>query len=606
MEFNTPYNRQSNIKFEDTEEKIRKRKEIQDWVFGNNFSNSGNNVIVPNNNNNLYSYKNNYNNNIQYNNNLQINPINNMNTYPIPFLSINPTNNQPNYLNNRFGNNNINDNLHPNNLQKYQNNSVNSFFDLNTSVKDIQKKIEKEKYINDLKKQMEEDRQRAIITKKKIEEQNRIDEKKNEEYYLQKERQEEEYERLRKLKKNRKLKSQFGIDGNILTISNDNKYKSNSQSIDNLELNNQEQNKTNEQIQKINNYQSQNNINGYPRNTFEEKEELKNYVDQQYRDLFKSVEMLIDNQKLYGANNLSKTLEQQRYLNNFNNLFKFPKFERKFNYKDKMKKYYISNDVVSKKVENDYDYIFKNLSDLDYLTKNYKRKMSPKVFYSDNKIDTLNPYYKSYDIKDKYKIKEPQENRENKDDKFGNKEDNVENKENVDNQEINGAKEIIENQEVNEVDENVDNQEINENEDEDNGDNEENINNLQIIENKDDNNYSQEINDNSDLNKGFLYIKEDDTNNIQNNIQIKEEVEEQKENEIENNNDIINEVNKIDDDKNIMYGKEETEVNNPNINKINNKKEDNPVLRYENNEKEEDEYEEYEIEEEEEEAEAEK
>ena len=614
MEFNTPYNRQSNLKFEDTEEKIRKRKEIQDWVFGNNFPSSGNNVIVPNNNNNLYNYKNNYNNNIQYGNNLQINPINNMNTYPIPFLYINPTNNPPNYLNNRFGNNNINDNLYSNNLQKYKKNSVNSFFDLNTSDKDLQKKIEKEQYRNDLKKQMEEDRQRAINKKKEIEEQNRIDEKKNEEYYLQKERQEQEYEQLRKLKKNRKLKSQFGIDGNILTLSNDNKFKSNSQSIDNLPLNNQEQNKSNEQAQNINNYQSQKNINGYPRNSFEEKEELKNYVDQQYRDLFKSVEMLIDNQKLYGLNSLSKTFEQQRYLNsinNFNNLFRFPKFEKKINYKDKMKKYYISNDVVSKKVENDYDYIFKELSDLDNLTKNYKRKMSPKVFYSDNKKATLNPYYKNYDIKDKYKIKEPEENEENKDnqvenkdDNVGNKENNVENKENVDNQEINGVKENIENQEENEVRENTDNQEMNEAED--NGGNEENMNNLQTNEFIDYNNYNQEFNDNSDLNKGFYDIKEDDTNNTKSNIQIKEEVEGQKEQEIENNNNNINEINKNDDDKNNMYGIEENgDVNNPNNNEINIRKDENKVLRYENKEKEEDEdeyeYEEYEIEEEEEE-----
>ena len=625
MEFNTPYNRKSNIKFEDTEEKIRKRKEIQDWVIGNNFSNSGNSMAVQNNNN-IYSYKNNYNNNIQYNTNLQFNPNNNMVIYPIPFLYINPTNNPPNYINNRFIKNNINDNLYSNNLQRYQNNSVNSFFDLNTSQKDIQKKIEKEKYRNDLKKQMEEDRQRAINKKKEIDEQNRIDEIKNEEYYLQKEKQEEEYEQLRKLKKNRKLKSQFSIDGNILTISNDNKYKINSQSIDNLTLNTQEKNKTNEQAQKISNHQSQSNIGGYPRNTFEEKEELKNYVDQQYRDLFKSMEVLIDNQMLYGANNLSKTFEQQKYLNNynsFNNLFKFPKFERKNNlpYKNKMKKYYISNDVISKKVENDYDYIFKELSDLDNLTKNYKRRMSPKLFYNDNRNGNMNSYFKNYGIKNKYKIKETQENKDDKEEnqtdnktenEAGNKDDNIENKENIENQDVNEVIENAENQDVNEVTEDVDNQEINENkEDFDNQEvnevkddnNEEKDNNLKINEIQVDNNYGIESNDNSALNKGFYDIKLDDTNNIQNNTQIKEEVDGQI--EIENNNDNINEVNKNDGDKNGIYEMEENEdVNTPDINEINNRKEENNAIKYENKEKEkeeeEDEYEEYEVEEEEE------
>jgi len=601
MEFNTPYNRQKNRIIEDTEEKIRKRKEIQDWVFGNNFPNSGNNVIVSNNNN-LYSYKNNYDNNIQYNANLQLNPINNMNTYPLPYLYINPTNNASNYLNN-----NINNNLYSNNLQNYQNNSVSSFFDLNTSQKDLQKKIEKDKYRNELKRQMEEDRQRAINKKKQLEEQNRIDEIKNEEYYLQKEKQEEAYEQLRKLKKNRKLKSQFGIDGNILTISNDNKYKINSQSIDNSTQNIQEENKTNEQIQNNNNYQSPNNIRGYPRSTFEEKEELKNYVDQQYNDLFKSVEILIDNQKLYGANNLSKTFEQQRYLNNsnnFNNMFRFPKLERKVNYKDEMKKYYISNDVISKKVENDYDYIFKELSDLDNLTKNYKRKMSPKIFYDDNKKDNFNSLIKNYDIKNKYKIKVPQENEENKEekDKTENKIDNVENKENIDNQEINGVKESIENQGVNEPQENVNNQGINEAKD-DNGDNEANSNNLQTNKVKDENNYSLENNNNnSDLNKGFYDIKEDEENNSQNNAQIKEEMEGQKENEIENNNKNINEENKNDDNNNIIYESGQIkDIDNPNINDIKIKKEENNALRYENKEKEEDEYEYEEVEDEEEE-----
>ena len=63
---------------------------------------------------------------------------------------------------------------------------------------------------------------------------------------------------------------------------------------------------------------------------------------------------------LYGVNNIAKIFDQQIYLNNSNDfdyLFLFPNFVWKGNYKNKMKKNYISNDVISKKLKMHYPFI---------------------------------------------------------------------------------------------------------------------------------------------------------------------------------------------------------------------------------------------------------
>ena len=253
MDIASPYKRSYKTKSEEYEEKIKRRNETQEWIFGNKFGKPGGGAPLRDSqgniisslksitNNNIYKYNakdfskgdnfistlnSNYNvlpNQLVSNNRYQnlydnsdtqnnmnnspyilqmsnINNINNINNYSMPYLIINPTINlnNSNNINNNFS---LLNNSQKNNQGKiYTNNSYNSFIDLDLNKKDLLKKYENERYRKDLLNQIEDNKQRISNKKREIEEQNRIDEIKNQEYYLFKQKQEEEYERKKKLK----------------------------------------------------------------------------------------------------------------------------------------------------------------------------------------------------------------------------------------------------------------------------------------------------------------------------------------------------------------------------------------------------------------------
>ena len=123
--------------------------------------------------------------------------------------------------NNKYAKMNIDSNINPNienDINKYKNVNMVSFFNLNRIEKEIQKNKEKEKYRRDLLRQIEENERRKKEKEREIEEENKINEMKNREYLIYKQRQEEEYERIKKIYQNKKIKSQLRIENkNIFT-----------------------------------------------------------------------------------------------------------------------------------------------------------------------------------------------------------------------------------------------------------------------------------------------------------------------------------------------------------------------------------------------------
>ena len=452
----TPYLRTYKTKTEEYEEKLKKRNETQEWIFGNKFGKSGGGAPLRDNrgniisslktitNNNIYKYKaedfskgdinfmSNVGNNQKINNNnIQNNLIstpyifryNNNNNNSVPYYMINPLDN---FSNNQNNNNLLlSDNSSRNNAgYNYTNNSYNSFIDLDSNRRDIRKKYENEKYRRDLLNQIEDNRQRINKKKKEIEEQNRIDEIKNQEYYIFKEKQAEEYEKIRKLYKNKKMKS-LNFDGNVLNISSESKNLNIDQS--NESVNNQEKKEQNEKILKISkNYEKI--FSGKSGNMFEEKEELQNNIDKEYEDLIKSIEIDIDNQKNFNGNTLLKSVALPRrefsdilnLNNNFYNSYKnignelqLSNYERNMINRNKKKKYYIANDIMQKKIEYDYRSILKKVSNVENLTKSYKMEINPKIYFNDFNND--DSYYNYYKINiQKYKFKKAIINKEDK------------------------------------------------------------------------------------------------------------------------------------------------------------------------------------------------
>ena len=118
---------------------------------------------------------------------------------------IKPTNNN-NYLNDIII---MNNNEGINNAYKEKNLGV--FFEFNRKEKEIRKIKEKEQYRKDLLKQIKENERKKQNLKREIYEENKINELKNNEYLIYKKEQEEEFEKIKKLNKNRKLKNEFNL-----------------------------------------------------------------------------------------------------------------------------------------------------------------------------------------------------------------------------------------------------------------------------------------------------------------------------------------------------------------------------------------------------------
>ena len=63
---------------------------------------------------------------------------------------------------------------------------------------------------------------------------------------------------------------------------------------------------------------------------------------------------------------------------------------------NKKKKYYLSNDAVLRIVDRQYNNIFKKISNINDLTKSFKKEISPKIYYNDFEANQLDSYYNNY------------------------------------------------------------------------------------------------------------------------------------------------------------------------------------------------------------------
>jgi len=299
------------------------------------------------------------------------------------------------FQNNKYAKMNINSHINPNienDINKYKNVNMVTFFNLNRIEKEIQKNKEKEKYRRDLLRQIEENERRKKEKEREIEEENKINEMKNREYLIYKQRQEEEYERIKKIYQNKKIKSQFNIE-------NQNIF-SNNKKLDDSEKKEEKINdtKNKEEIEKekrrerkkeeiTNNYNTIIRSNYF--NMFEEKEELKNYIDKEYQDfLFILDDINTNNDKINENILLNNNLRMTNDINNF---------------KKENKRYNIHNNNIKKNVDKKYNYIFDKISYANELTKSYKIKMEPSKYFN-HEIDILLDSYSHMIInKDKSK-----------------------------------------------------------------------------------------------------------------------------------------------------------------------------------------------------------
>ena len=247
---------------------------------------------------------------------------------------------------------------------------------LNLRDKEIQREKEKEKYRKDLLKQIEENERRRKNKKREIDQENKINEIKYREYLLYKQKQEEEYERIKKLNNNKKLKSQFILENQ--NISFNNKIESQEQNKENSKINNEEEIKKEIKRNRRKNMISYgyNRILRNNRNMFDEKEEFKNYIDNEFQDYNDILEDNIDIMKNQNQNNLYKN-EDLRLSYDFN-----------ANRKKKKKVYIIYNNLLHRNVDKRYAFAYDKISEANELTKSYKMEMKPSMYFN-HKIDVL-------------------------------------------------------------------------------------------------------------------------------------------------------------------------------------------------------------------------
>lgn len=273
--------------------------------------------------------------------------------------------------------NNNTENINPmlaNNINKYKSENTISLFNLKTIEKEIQ-----DRYRRDLLNQIEENERRKKAKKREIEEENKINEMKYKEYSIYKQRQEEEYERIRKMYKNKKMKSQFGTEEQNILYNNNKKFEENEEKKEKInEIKNKEEKEKRKKIERkkeeiTNNYNRI--IKSNYLNMFEEKEELKNYIDKEYNDfLFIADDINNNNDKI--DENILVNDELRESIDNNNNL------------KKENNRYKIYNDRIHKNVDKKYNYIFDKISYINDLTRSYKIKMEPSMYFN-HKIDIL-------------------------------------------------------------------------------------------------------------------------------------------------------------------------------------------------------------------------
>ena len=271
----------------------------------------------------------------------------------------------------------------PNNYDNPTNNEYNRrnsglCFELNRKEKEIQKRKEKEQYRKDLLKQIEENEKRKQKLKRELFEENKVNDFKNNEYLLYKKEQEEEYEKLKKLNKNRKLKNEFIITNQKeLTLNYSKNEDENKDKEEKVNNNVHQEEIKNEKIKErikeemFNNYNSIISSN-YP-NIFGEKEELINYIDKEFQDF----ENIFDN---------NNDIENNKYENLFYN--EDLGIINNNGHKNENKRYYINNNNLQNNIDKSYNSIFEKIEYVNDLTKSFKMKMKPSKYFN-HKRDIL-------------------------------------------------------------------------------------------------------------------------------------------------------------------------------------------------------------------------
>ena len=263
------------------------------------------------------------------------------------------------------------------------NNNDELSFDFKMKDKEIQMNKVKEQYRKDLLRQIEENEKRRKAKMREIDEENRINDIKNKEYLIYKQKQEEEYERLKRLKENKKMKSQFIIENQKYDISYYNTKRDNIENIRNI---NKSKNIITEEEEKkdiLKEREKEKIINNYNKiirsnytNTFEEKQELLNYMNLEFSDFYNTLDNVIENDKkkeIYKDTNINKNLIIP------DGYYKFKKDKGRYN---------LYSNTIHKNVDKKYGYIFEQISDVNDLTKSYQLKIKPSIYFNHD-IDIL-------------------------------------------------------------------------------------------------------------------------------------------------------------------------------------------------------------------------
>ena len=285
-------------------------------------------------------------------------------------------------LSNKFNYNHNDDSIKSISRNNINNNDELSI-DFKMKDKEIQMNKVKEQYRKDLLRQIEENEKRRKAKMREIDEENRINDIKNKEYLIYKQKQEEEYERLKRLKENKKMKSQFIIENQKYDISY---YDTKRDNIENIRNINKSKNIITEEEEKkdiLKEREKEKIINNYNKiirsnytNMFEEKQELLNYMNLEFSDFYNTLDNVIENDKkkeIYTDTNINKNLIIP------DGYYKFKKDKGRYN---------LYSNTIHKNVDKKYGYIFEQISDVNDLTKSYQLKIKPSIYFNHD-IDIL-------------------------------------------------------------------------------------------------------------------------------------------------------------------------------------------------------------------------
>ena len=260
----------------------------------------------------------------------------------------------------------INQNIINNNLKDEKG----LLFNLNRKEDDYQRKKEKEEYRKDLLKQIEDNERRKKERKRQLEEENKLNEIKNMKYLMYKQKQEEEFEKIKKMNNNKRMKSQFNDINQENSIYNNNKKRENIK-VKEVEKDIKTKKREEREREEItNNYNRIVRMNYY--NMFEEKEELKDYINKEFNDYL----YILDDETEYEKNRKIKNINEELPMN-YNN-----------RYQNENNRYNVHRDIIHKYVDKENKMNYDKISDVNEIIKSYKVEIRPSIYFN-HEIDTL-------------------------------------------------------------------------------------------------------------------------------------------------------------------------------------------------------------------------